>query len=100
MKFQHWPVQLTRWKVAALRVFARLEIRGHVTRKDFRDLGIDARRWLGPGVSWLQPGTAPGTYIAGERPSLAAQHPEVWPQVLVDERKKLAAAGDLLEAAA
>lgn len=82
------PVQLTRWKVAALRVFARLELRGHVTRKDFRDLGIDSRRWLGPG-SWLRPGPEPGTYVAAEKPSLAAQHPDVWPQVLADEAKSM-----------
>jgi len=93
------PVQLTRWKIAALRIFARLEIRGHVTRADFKDLGIDMRRWVLPS-SWLVPGATPGQFVASHaRPSVAAQHPEVWPQVLADERKK-AAPRDLLEAAA
>ena len=96
------PVQLTRWKVAALRIFARLEIRGEVTRADFKELGIDIRRWIAP-QGWLRPGAVPGQFVATPRLSVAAQHPEVWPQVLADERKNAAAAaprGDLLTAAA
>lgn len=85
------PVQLTKWKIAALRVIARLEVRGYVTRQDFRELGVDIRRWIGPG-GWLEPKVCqyPGQFVAvpGGAP-FAAQHPEVYPQVLASEREKL-----------
>lgn len=93
------PTQLTKWKVAALRILARLEIRGHVTRLDFKELGIDIRRWVGP-QGWLMPGAVPGQFVAGPGDRMMTrQHPDVWPQVLAYERKK-ALPRDLLEVAA
>lgn len=88
------PVQLTKWKIAALRVVARIELQGHVTRQDFREIGIDIRRWIGPG-GWLQPKVCqyPGQFVAGPSMSFAAQHPDVYPQVLEAERVKLAPRG-------
>jgi hypothetical protein len=66
------PVQLTEWKVAALKICAVLEIRGHVTRADFKRYGIDHRRWTGPG-GWLD---------------IDRQHPKVYAEVLADVRKE------------
>lgn len=82
------PVQLTKWKIAALRVVARLELQGYVTRQDFREVGIDIRRWVGPG-GWLLPGTVAGRFVAGPGLQFSAQHPDVYPQVLEAERGKL-----------
>ncbi|MBN9463453.1 MAG: hypothetical protein J0H00_19760 [Burkholderiales bacterium] len=88
------PVQLTRWKIAALRIVARLELRGYITRSDFRGIGIDIRTWIGP-RGWLraQVGDAPGRFVAADLPPFSAQHPVVYPQVLEEERSRLAAAG-------
>lgn len=83
-----WPVQLTKWKIAALRIAARIELRGFVTRQDFCEAGIDIRRWIGPG-GWLKPGLQSGQFIAGPGLAFAAQHPDVYPQVLESERKKM-----------
>lgn len=79
------PVQLTPWKVAALKITALLELRGHVTRDDFRRLGIDHRRWAGPG-GWLD--IKDGVYVRGERLAFDRQHPIVYQQVLADVRRE------------
>jgi hypothetical protein len=80
------PVQLTKWKVQALRLVARLEIRGHVTRQDFRTLGIDPRRWLGP-QGWLQADPErPGEFTRGDALDFDRQHPTVYAQVLAETR--------------
>jgi hypothetical protein len=82
------PVQLTKWKIAALSVVARLELRGHVTRSDFREVGVDIRRWVGPN-GWLRAGAVPGQFVAASAMPFAAQHPEVYPQVLAEERAEI-----------
>ena len=79
------PVQLTKWKCAALRVVAVLELQGYVTRQDFRQIGIDSRRWLSTD-GWLVPGAVPGQYVRGPGLRIDAQHPEVYAQVLADAR--------------
>lgn len=82
------PVQLTKWKVQALRLIARIEIRGHVTRADFRMLGMDARRWLGP-QGWLQVDPArPGEFTRGDALDFDQQHPAVYAQVLEEARSQ------------
>lgn len=78
------PVQLTEWKIAALKICALLELRGHVTRADFKRIGIDHRRWVGPG-GWLD--TRGGVYVRGEKLNFDKQHPDVFRQVLADVRK-------------
>lgn len=87
------PVQLTKWKVAALQIVALLKLRGYVTRADFRELGIDPRRWTGPG-GWVVPGAAPGQWIRGNKLDFDRQHPEVFAQVLVDVEGRLKARGE------
>lgn len=86
------PIQLTKWKIAALRIVATLEVRGFVTREDFRQHAIDSRRWTGPG-GWLVPRSDrmqhAGQYIRGAGLDFDKQHPEVYAQVLADVRKKL-----------
>lgn len=85
------PVQLTKWKVAALRIVATLELRGFVTRADFKAYSIDPRRWTGPG-GWLIPGEQPGQFLRGTGLDFDRQHPEVYAQVLAKVRETLTAA--------
>lgn len=89
------PVQLTKWKIAALRIVARLEIHGYVTRRDFREVLVDIRRWIGPN-GWLCAGAVPGQFVAAAEMPFAAQHPGVYPQVLAEEREELKRRADLL----
>lgn len=87
------PVQLTKWKIAALRIVATLEVRGFVTREDFRQHAIDPRRWTGPG-GWLAPRSERmqdrGQYVRGAGLDFDQQHPDVYAQVLAEVRAKLA----------
>jgi hypothetical protein len=82
------PVQLTKWKVQALRLMAVLEIRGHVTRQDFRTLGIDPRRWLGPQGWLLSDPARPGEFMRGAGLDFDQQHPAVYAQVLEETRTR------------
>lgn len=88
------PLQLTTWKIAALRITATLEVRGHVTRQDFKALSIDPRRWTGPG-GWLVPKSDrmqdAGQYVRGPALDFDKQHPDVYVKVLAEVRDKLAA---------
>lgn len=81
------PVQLTKWKIAALRVVATLVVRGHVTRQDFRRFGVDPRRWTGPG-GWLVPGAEPGQFVRGPGLDFDTQHPDVFALVLEEVKAK------------
>lgn len=84
------PAQLTKWKIAALRVVAILELRGWVTRATFGELDLDHRRWTGPD-GWLRPcPTVSGRWIAPpEGLDFSKQHPVVYPKVLEDMRKMI-----------
>ncbi len=77
------PVQLTEWKVKALRMVALLEVQGTVNRTDFRNNHLDSRRWTGPG-GWLIPTDKPGVYARGPGLDFDKQHPQVYQQVLAE----------------
>lgn len=81
------PVQLTKWKIAALRIVATLDVRGHVTRQDFRNYGVDPRRWTGPG-GWLKTTEVPGQYVRGDGLDFDRQHPDVYAQILAEVKAK------------
>lgn len=83
------PLQLTKWKIAALRIVATLQTRGFVTRQDFRGYSIDARRWTGPG-GWLVAGAVPGQYVRGPGLDFDHQHPDVYAKVLAEVQAKFA----------
>lgn len=83
------PIQLTKWKISALKVVAMLQLRGYVTRADFKAIGIDARRWIAPGAGFLDADDA-GRFIASKRlPDFEAQHPVVFPQVMAETAAQL-----------
>ncbi len=85
------PVQLTHWKIDALKVIAAAEVRGFVTRADFKRVGIDSRRWVNPASGWLKAGANPGEFIIGPRCGFHLQHPDVYPKVLAKVREEFAA---------
>lgn len=79
------PVRLTPWKVAALKILARLEISGWITRREIAVFGIDSRRWTS-GDGWLLPldgdPARGGRWRRGEKcPKFDQQHPEVYAQI-------------------
>lgn len=74
------PLQLTDWKIKAIKLAIILERTGSVSRQDFKHLGLDHRRWVTPGAEWLQ--VEAGAYIAGPRiPKFKSQHPKVYAKI-------------------
>ncbi len=51
------PVQMTRWRIQAIRLCIRLRDRGWVARQDFRELGISPTTWY---HRWLEKGEKDG----------------------------------------
>lgn len=78
------PVQLTPWKIGALRVLADLEIHGFVTAKSVRDRGIDARRFCASD-GWLAP-LGSGRWGIGSIPRFDQQHPKEYAEILAAAR--------------
>jgi hypothetical protein len=83
------PVQLTAWKIRALRITAILTIRGYVTADDFRDHSIDRRRWL---ISnWIRPEhLRVGRYVRGSDLYFDKQHPRVFGEIMAEVAALLA----------
>jgi hypothetical protein len=81
------PVSLTPWKLRALHVLAEIALRGPITTKRVRELGVDPRRWLENG--WLVPvgeRERGGLWCRGEScPRFDEQHPTAY-QHAVTER--------------
>jgi hypothetical protein len=74
------PLQLTAWKIKAIRIAITLEWRGFVLRDDFKHHKIDMRRWIAPRTGWLvrsEPGWGKGPRL----PDFRAQHPRNWAQI-------------------
>lgn len=84
------PVQLTNWKIAALKITAILELRGFVTKADFKQIGIDMRRWVGPN-GWLIAGSVQGQFIKSDELTFHTQHQTVYPQIKADIAGEIAA---------
>jgi hypothetical protein len=78
------PIQLTRWKVSALRLAVLLDQTGYLTRADFKAHQIDIRRWTDG--RWIVPGDR--GFVAGDRfPGFRLQHPVVWDQIVADSAR-------------
>jgi len=86
------PVQLTEWKIKALRLCAVLEMRGFVTRYDFNSIGLDYRRWIGPPNDWLRADGA-GRYVRGDGLRFPGQHPTVYAQIMAETAEALRTPG-------
>jgi len=74
------PIQLTDWKVRALKACALLEKQGHITAKEIRGLGMDPRRWVNPRTGWLKP-LSDGRFARGDGLGFDQQHPVVYAQI-------------------
>lgn len=74
------PLQLTEWKIKAIKIAVLLEEDGSVTRKDFAHLRLDHRRWVAAG--WLK--TESGGYVGNAMPDFRAQHPVVYAKIRAD----------------
>lgn len=81
------PIQLTPWKISALRLLAHLEVHGSISRKQVADFGMDSRRWCGHGA-WLIPADGStyaarnGLWVRGPLcPKFEQQHPDVYAQI-------------------
>ena len=79
------PVQLTDWKIKAIKLLIVLERRGHVTRNDMKALRISPTRWCDNWHGLLDRAEARGVYVRGKRtPDLKAQHPVNYAQIEAD----------------
>lgn len=79
------PIQLSEWKIKAIKLLILLDRRGYVTRRDMKALGISPTRWTDHFNGFLSPDPQRGGYVRnGRTPDLKAQHPTVWPQIEAD----------------
>lgn len=77
------PVQLTQWKIKAMKLSARLHDSGYLTRADFKEFGLDIRRWL---PAWLA--ASEQGFVATEHfPKWERRHPDVWAQIQAEPQK-------------
>lgn len=78
------PIQLTTWKIGALKVCAIAEMRGWVGKSDFQFAGIDHRRWVA--AKWAV--LSDGRYIISA--PFPAQHPVVYEQIKAEMKEQAA----------
>lgn len=79
------PIILTEWKIKALRVMAKLELDGFITAKTIKNCGIDSRRFCCTASGWLRP-IGDGKWEMLNIPRFDLQHPEVYAEILDEER--------------
>lgn len=91
------PIQLSQWKIKAIKIAIIVEHRGFVTRSDFRHLQLDHRRWLTPGQCWLI--VEDGRYVPTTlMPKFKEQHPRVYLEIERDAHRWMPKQMDLLPA--
>lgn len=82
------PIQLTSWKIKAIKLMIILERRGHVTRADMKALQISSSRWTDKYHGFLSADKARGGYVRHEgTPDLRAQHPVNYAEIEADIAK-------------
>lgn len=72
------PVQLTEWKIKAIKLCILMHKNGSVTRADFEHLKLDPRRWVSD--RWII-SSGKRTFVAGKMPEVEKQHPKVFKQI-------------------
>ncbi|AMS41182.1 hypothetical protein [Aminobacter aminovorans] len=81
------PVQLSDWKIRAIKLVVLLDRRGYVTRADFKHLQLDPGRWIYSG-RWLVHGAVKGQFVrCNETPDFRTQHPVNFEQIAADFEK-------------
>lgn len=77
------PLQLTEWKIKAIKLAIIIETRGFATRADFNYLQLDHRRWIAPDQQWLV--VKDGVFKAGLRmPRFRKAHPKNYKEIKDD----------------
>lgn len=77
------PVQLTDWKIKAIKLAIILDRRGFVTRADMKALSISPSRWTDSWHGFLD--RSEQGYVRNKRtPDLKGQHPTNWAQIEAD----------------
>lgn len=72
------PLQLTEWKIKAIKIACILERRGWLCRQDFKHIGIDHRRFLDS--DWIS--VVDGVWRRGAAwPDFRAQHPRNYVEI-------------------
>lgn len=79
------PVTLTDWKIKALKIIARCEVRGYVTSKDFKQLNISPTMWLYSNRKWLKP-LGDGKFGIG-KVDFHLTHPAAYAKILYETKK-------------
>ena len=83
------PLQLTPWKIGALKVLAIIQLDGSITREEVRSCGVDPRRFCAAD-GWLV-SLGNGRWGGpGNMPPFEKQHPEAFAEVLGKLRDKRA----------
>lgn len=85
------PLQLSRWKIGALRVVAHLQIHGSISPAEIKQYGCDPSRWCRGPVRWLDPAARGRFARGGTLPRFEDQHPDVYAIVLAELTAKAAA---------
>lgn len=94
------PLQLSAWKIRAIKLVILLDRRGYVTRADFKHFELDPGRWIYNG-RWLDHGTVRGQFVRSEyTPDFKAQHPVNFAQIEADFEKWAPASSGLIMVAA
>lgn len=79
------PVQLTPWKIKAIRLMILLDRRGVVTRRDMAALQISPSRWTDPYQGFLARHAGGSGYVRHDAtPDLRAQHPVNYAEIEAD----------------
>lgn len=82
------PIQLTPWKIGALKVLAYLEVHGSIDRRTVANFGVDPRRFCASD-GYLRKADQPGHWQLRDRiPPFAKQHPTEYAKLLAKERAK------------
>lgn len=80
------PVQLTDWKIRAIKLSVLHDKIGFATRQDFKDLEISSSRFIQGGMTaWMVQGGERGKWVKSSRfPDFSAQHPVNYKQIEAD----------------
>ncbi len=88
------PTSITPWKLAAVRVLARLRLQGYITTKQIAGEGCHPSMWT---QRWLQRSDTRGQWLETDRlPPLDKQHPDLYELALKAMTETLAAPNPLL----
>lgn len=79
------PIQLTEWKVRAIKLWVLLDRFGKVTRGDMKALGLSPTRFTDRFHGFLTPDPSSGGYVRHDTsPDFKAQHPRNYAEIAAD----------------